>query len=56
MKHLYCYFAPPIGYMIYRCVMLGEQNHTLTVLIWFLLECPLETDYFIHKLLAVRQM
>ena len=39
MKHLFCYFAPPIWYMIYRCAMLGEQNHTLTVLIWFLLEC-----------------
>ena len=26
MKHLFCYFAPPIWYMIYRCAMLGEQN------------------------------
>ena len=42
MKHLFCYFALPIGYLIYCCAMLGEQSHISTVLIWFLFELIVE--------------
>ena len=42
MKHLFCYFALPIGYLIYCCAMLGEQSHISTVLIWFFFELIVE--------------
>ena len=49
MKHLFCYFALPVGYMIYCCAMLGEQNHTSMVLIWFLLELIVELCFVLIR-------